>query len=53
MAKIVKSNKKRRHCKLSSCKRLLSVYNFSAYCHVHNYLAMERRPASASSVYHS
>lgn len=50
MAKIVKTKKKHRYCKLSSCKRLLSIYNFSVYCHVHCHLALDKQPASAASV---
>lgn len=49
MAKIIKANKKRRFCRLASCKRLLSIYNASAYCHVHQHLALDRQPVSAAA----
>lgn len=39
MAKPIKSNKKRRFCRISTCKRLLSIYNISTYCYVHQRLA--------------
>lgn len=49
MAKIIKSNKKRRYCRLSSCKRLLSIYNFSTYCYAHQRLYETKQVVSAAS----
>ncbi|MDP3791336.1 MAG: hypothetical protein Q8R38_04765 [Candidatus Omnitrophota bacterium] len=48
MAKIVRSIKKRRFCKLGSCKQLLSIYNFSAYCHVHQHIALAKQAAAVT-----
>ncbi|MDD5437241.1 MAG: hypothetical protein PHX20_06820 [Candidatus Omnitrophica bacterium] len=49
MAKIIKSNKKRRFCRVHNCKQQLSMYNFSTYCHVHQHLALEKQTAVLSS----
>jgi hypothetical protein len=48
MAKIIKFNKKRRYCRLTSCRRLLSIYNSSTYCHVHQHLALAKETAAVS-----
>lgn len=42
MAKPIKFIKKRRYCKIAGCKSLLSMYNFSDYCHVHQLLALTK-----------
>lgn len=49
MAKVIKFNKKRRFCRLTSCRRLLSKYNSSTYCHVHQYIALTKQVNAVST----
>ena len=40
MSKKIKTQKKRRVCKATGCKNILSVYNPDAHCYVHQQIAM-------------
>ena len=43
MAKTLKTSVDGRKCAFPQCKRLLSIYNHEAYCHIHrNEVAQER-----------
>jgi len=43
MAKILKTSPNDRKCTFPHCKRLLSIYNHEAYCHVHRDLVAQAR----------
>lgn len=49
MSKKIKSNKKRRVCRFTGCKQILSIYNPETHCHVHQQVAMSREPCLASA----
>lgn len=49
MTKIIKSNKKRRFCRITTCKRQLNIYNFSKYCHAHQHLAPAKQLTAAQA----
>lgn len=42
--KIVLTSSRGRHCKHPACKRVLSVYNHSMYCHAHLIRMFLERP---------
>ena len=48
MSKKIKPNKKRRVCRFTGCRQILSIYNPETYCHVHQQAAMLKEPFSAS-----
>lgn len=43
MSKKIRINKRRRVCRFSGCKHVLSVYNPESYCYVHQQVEMERQ----------
>jgi len=43
MAKTLKTSPEDRTCNFPSCKRLLSIYNHSAYCRIHRDQASQKK----------
>ena len=48
MSKKIKFNKRRRVCRFSGCRQILSIYNPETHCYVHQQLAMSKELSSAS-----
>jgi len=45
MAKTLKTSAEGRKCMFLNCKRILSVYNHEAYCHMHrDQMAHKQKP---------
>ena len=52
MSKKIKPNRKRRICRFTGCRHILSIYNPEVYCHVHQQLAISRQVPLMSLVKH-
>ncbi|MDD5496200.1 MAG: hypothetical protein PHP46_03755 [Candidatus Omnitrophica bacterium] len=48
MSKKIRLNKRRRICKFTGCKQILSIYNPEVYCHAHQQAAMAKGLFSAA-----
>ncbi|MBI5144528.1 MAG: hypothetical protein HZA30_05630 [Candidatus Omnitrophica bacterium] len=48
MSKKIKTIKKRRVCRFTGCRHILSIYNLETYCHVHQQAAMAREAPTVS-----
>ena len=46
MSKKIRLNKRRRICKFSGCRHILSMYNLETYCYVHQQLVAARQASS-------
>ncbi len=49
MSKKIKSNRRRRVCRFTGCRQILSMYNLETYCHIHQQVMMAKETPAVSA----